>query len=104
MYAIVEVGAKQYTIKEGDIINVELIGQGKAKSVELNKVLLIADKDDIKIGKPYIKDAKIKAEVKGDFRAKKVIAFKFRRRKSSSTKRGHRQNLTRLLIKEIINK
>lgn len=104
MYAIVEVGSKQYTVKVGDLINVERIEQKKAKSIDLDKVLLVAEKDKVEIGNPYIKGAKVKAEIKGDFRAKKVIAYKFRRRKSSSTKRGHRQNLTRLLIKEIATK
>lgn len=102
MYAIVEVGSKQYTVEKGDVINVELI-KDKSKTVDLDKVLLIVDKDKIELGKPYIKGAKVKADNLGLVKAKKVFAFKFRRRKSSSTKVGHRQKLNRLLIKDIIS-
>jgi large subunit ribosomal protein L21 len=104
MYAIVQVGASQYKVSRGDAINVDKIVAKKRKSITLDKVLLFKDKKEIKVGQPYIKDVKVTADILGDFKANKVISFKYRRRKSSRWKKGHRQQLTRLQIKEIISK
>ena len=102
MYAIVEVGAKQYTIKKGDIIDVEKQPAKEGKEITLNKVLLVSREKKIEIGQPYVKEAKAEAIVLKHIKAKKVISFKYRRRKASHWKKGHRQQLTRLKIKEII--
>jgi len=67
----------------------------------LNKVLLVSHNNKVEVGQPYLKEAKVKAEVLQQFKAKKVISFKYRRRKSSDWKKGHRQQLTRLKIQEI---
>jgi large subunit ribosomal protein L21 len=101
MYAIVEVGAKQYNIKVGDSFNVEKQDAEKGETIVLDKVLLVAKDDLVEIGMPYVKKALVKAEVIGDLKGKKVISYKYRRRKSSDWKKGHRQKYTRIEIKEI---
>jgi len=103
MYAIVEAGSKQYKIAKGDTIEVERLGLKKAKEVKLDKVLFISDKKEATVGKPYIKGAHVVCDVIGEKRAKKVISFKYRRRRASSKKKiGHRQTYTVLKVKEII--
>ncbi len=103
MYAIIEVGAKQYTIKKGDIIEVEKQAVKEGQDITLNKVLLVSKDKKVDVGQPYVKEAKVEAEVLKHIKGEKVISFKYRRRKSSHWKKGHRQHLTRLKIKEIVN-
>ncbi|MEW6171148.1 MAG: 50S ribosomal protein L21 [Candidatus Omnitrophota bacterium] len=100
MYAILEVGSKQYKVQEGDSIEVEKI-ETKQKSVTLDKVLLVSDKTKLEIGKPYLKSVLVTADIVSQMRGPKTICYKYRRRKSSERTIGHRQNLTRLKIKEI---
>lgn len=102
MYAIIEVGAKQWTIKKGDIIDVEKQAVKEGRDIALNKVLLVSKDKKVDVGQPYVKDAKIEAVVLKHIKAEKVISFKYRRRKSSHWKKGHRQALTRIKIKDII--
>ena len=102
MYAVIEVGAKQHIVKKDDIIEVEKQDAGEDTEITLDKVLLVSQDNKIEIGKPYLKEAKVKAIVLKHFKAKKLISFKYRRRKSSHWKKGHRQQLTRLRIKEIV--
>jgi len=104
MYAIIEVGAKEYTVKKGDIIEVEKQRVKEGKDITLNKVLLVSKDKNVEVGQPYVKDAKIEGVVLKHLKAQKVISFKYRRRKSSHWKKGHRQQLTRLKIKEIVTK
>jgi len=101
MYAIIEVGAKQYTIKKGDIIDVEKQAVKEGRDITLNKVLLVSKDKKVDLGQPYVKDAKVEAVVLKQIKGEKVISFKYRRRKASHWKKGHRQQLTRLKIKEI---
>lgn len=101
MYAVIEVGGKQYCVRKDDIIDVEKQAVQEGKEITLNKLLLVSKDKKIKIGQPYLKDAKVVALVLKHLKAKKVISFKYRRRKSSHWKKGHRQPLTRLKIKEI---
>jgi len=101
MYAIIEVGAKQHSVKKGDIITVEKQAAKVGSDITLNKVLLVYKDKKVEIGQPYIKGAKIEATVLKQTKAKKVVSYKYRRRKSSHWKKGHRQQLTQLKIKEI---
>ncbi len=101
MYAIIEVGAKQWSIKKGDIIDVEKQAVKEGRDITLNKVLLVSKDKKVEVGQPYVKDAKVEAVVLKHIKGEKVISFKYRRRKSSHWKKGHRQQLTRLKIKEI---
>ncbi len=102
MYAIIEVGAKQYNVKKGDIIDVEKQAAKEGKDITLHKILLLSKDKKIELGQPYIKDAKVEAEVVKHIKGEKVVSFKYRRRKSSHWKKGHRQQLTQLKIKEIV--
>lgn len=101
MYAIIETGGKQYRLSKNDVVEVEKIESTVGKSVKLDKVLLYSDGKKSEIGTPYLKNVKISCDVLAHIRGKKSISFKFKRRKSSRTKIGHRQDLTRLLVKEI---
>jgi large subunit ribosomal protein L21 len=101
MYAIIEVGAKQYNVKKGEIIEVEKLEAEKGKSVILDKVLLVSQDDKLEVGKPYIKAASVKITVLDQIKADKVVSYKYRRRKASHTKKGHRQKMTRIKIEEI---
>ncbi|RJO63977.1 MAG: 50S ribosomal protein L21 [Candidatus Omnitrophota bacterium] len=101
MYAIIEVGAKQYIVKEGDSIEVERQKIEQHKDIILKNILLISNDKETKVGQPFLKDATVKATVVEHTKAEKLISFKYRRRKSSHWTKGHRQRLTRLTIKEI---
>ena len=99
MYAIIETGGKQEKVAVGDVLNVELLAN--KKDVTFSKVLLLCDGEKIEVGKPYVKGAKVSAEILEQIRAPKVIAFTYRRRKSSRRIHGHRQSLTKIKITEI---
>ena len=101
MYAIIETGGKQYKVAKDDILDVEKLAGNKGEAVVFKNVLLAADNQNVQIGRPYLTGAQISAEKLSDVKTKKTIAFKFRRRKNSSTRVGHRQQLTRVRIKEI---
>jgi large subunit ribosomal protein L21 len=101
MYAIVEVGAKQYTVQKGDIIEVEKQATEEGKEITLDKVLLTSKDKEVEVGQPYLKGTTVKAKVLKQIKGEKTISFKYRRRKSSHWKKGHRQQLTRLKITEI---
>src|SRR3989338_6050310 len=106
-YAIIETGSKQYRVEPKAEIQIELLGltePPEKKEITLDKVLLVRDGDDVKVGTPFIENAKVVCEYLGDFRGRKVITFKYRRRKNSRRIRGHRQSYHRLRVKEIISK
>lgn len=101
MYAIVEQGNQQYKVASGSEFEVERLKAKKGDKVELDKVLLVSDGKEVRIGNPYLKSTKVVCEVLSHFRAKKVIAFKYRRRKGFKCKIGHRQELSKLKVKKI---
>ncbi len=101
MYAVIELGAKQYSVKKDDIIQVEKMDAEKNTEILLDKVLLVADDTNVKIGQPYLKDAKVSALVLKDIKDEKKITYKYKRRKAEHFKKGHRQKLTQLRIKNI---
>lgn len=103
MYAIIEVGAKQFTVKNNDVIEVEKLDCEEGKEVVLDKVLLVSKEAAVEFGTPYIKGASVKALVLGQIKGEKVVSFKYRRRKASHWKKGHRQKLSRLKITEIVS-
>jgi len=104
MYAIVEVGGKQFKVSKDETLLVPKIDSEAGKSVELEKVLLISENGKVSIGQPTIKGASIKAKVVEFTRGNKVIVFKKKRRKGFKVKRGHRQDYTNLLIQSIKTK
>ena len=107
MYAVIEQGSKQYKVAEGDCVNIELTDVSPdAKTIELDRVLLISDGEDVKIGAPYLDGAKVvasfattaeEAVVKG----KKLYPTYFRRRKNSKKRIGHRQKYLQVVIDKI---
>ena len=101
MYAIIEIGAKQYSVKMDDIIDVNKQDIKEGKELKIDKVLLVSKDKKIEIGQPYLKDAKVSAEVLDQIKGEKTISFKYRRRKSSDWTKGHREKLTRIKIKDI---
>ncbi len=101
MNAIIEVGAKQYSVKKDDTIEVEKQVVKEGEEITLDKVLLVSKDKKVEIGQPYLKGASVRAVVLSQFRGEKSVSFKYRRRKASHWKKGHRQSLTRLKIKEI---
>ena len=101
-YAIIETGSKQYVVEPNAIIEIEKLSLPEnEKEVVLDKVLLVSEGEKCHIGTPWVAGAKVLCESLGNFRAPKVISFKFRRRKASRRKKGHRQDLLRLRVKEI---
>jgi large subunit ribosomal protein L21 len=100
-YAIVEIGGNQFRIKKGDIIQADFSLEQSKKSVKISKVLMYHSGKNVEIGNPYIKGANISCDVVGIGKTKKVIAYKYRRRKSSKFKKGHRQRLITLKVKDI---
>lgn len=100
-YAVVDTGGKQYLVKVGEQVSVELLAQGDAKQVTLDRVLALSDGKELKIGAPVIKGAKVTADVIRDYRSPKLVSFKKKRRKGYSRKIGHRQEQTLLKIVSI---
>ncbi len=98
MYAVVETGGKQYRVSEGERIRVEKIDAEEGATVDLDKVLMIADGDKITIGTPLVAGAKVSATVRAQGKGKKVTIIKFRRRKHHEKQQGHRQLYTELEI------
>jgi len=101
MLAVVEIGKKQYLAQEGDILCVQRL-RGQEGKVAFDKVLVLADDKKVKIGTPYIEKARIEAEIEKEEKAKKVIVYKYKRRKKYRRKQGHRQIHTILKITRII--
>ncbi len=101
MHAVIKTGGKQYRVKEGDVLRVEKLGLDQGAKVKLDEVLMLSNGEDITIGTPFVKGAKVTAEVMSNGRAKKVKIMKFRRRKHSMTQMGHRQSYTEIKIKSI---
>jgi len=101
MYAVIEVGGRQYSVKKNDVIEVEKLDLKAAKDMVLDKVLLVAKDKTVEVGRPYVKGAKVEACVVKNLKGEKTIAFKYRRRKNSHWTKGNRQELTQLKIKDI---
>jgi large subunit ribosomal protein L21 len=98
MYAVIETGGKQYRVTEGQTLRVEKLGAEVGANVDMDKILMVANGDDIKIGKPYVDGGKVTATIKSHGRGEKVRIIKFRRRKHSRKTQGHRQSYTELEI------
>ncbi|HID44943.1 MAG TPA: 50S ribosomal protein L21 [Chromatiaceae bacterium] len=97
MYAVIQTGGKQYRVSEGMTLKVEKINAEEGSSVDLEKVLMVADGDNVQVGTPYL-DGKVTATVKSHGKGKKVHIVKFKRRKHHLKRQGHRQQYTELEI------
>ncbi len=102
VYAVVETGGKQYKVSAGDIVNVEKVPYEVGERIELDKVLLVADGDEVRVGQPTVEGAKVLATVTDHAKGRRVIVFKYKPKIRYRRKKGHRQAYTRLLIDEIV--
>ena len=102
MYAVVETGGKQYRVEAGDTLKIELLPVNKGQEYAFEKVLLVADGDNVRVGQPTVAGAKVIADVLDHIRGKKIIAFKMRRTEGYHRTIGHRQELTVVKIKNIV--
>jgi large subunit ribosomal protein L21 len=102
MYALVEIKGKQYKAEKGAVLLVDKFDNQAGDKVEFDSVLLISGEGDTKIGAPYVDGAKVTAVVKSNVKDKKVVVFKFKKRKGYQRTQGHRQNYTLLRVEEIL--
>jgi large subunit ribosomal protein L21 len=102
IYAIIETGGKQYRVIPGQTIDVERLDVAEGNTVELDRVLLIAQGDKVTVGNPTIGGAKVVATSRGEGKGKKVIVFKYKPKVRYRKKIGHRQAYTRLAIDKIV--
>ena len=103
MYAVFSTGGKQYKVKKGDTLQVELLSHDLGAKTEFKEILLVGAGAEVKIGQPFVASAQISAEVVAIEKGPKVIVYHKKRRKQSDKKTGHRQPYTRLLITSIDN-
>jgi large subunit ribosomal protein L21 len=101
MYAVVQTGGKQYTVREGDLIQTERIEGEVGDLVELKEVLLVGGEKKFKVGTPKVSKARVLGKIVEQGKARKIVVFKMKRRKNVRRKRGHRQLYTKLMISQI---
>lgn len=101
MYAVIQTGGKQYRVAQGDDLMVEKLSGQLGDPVIFDKVLMASDGENVRVGKPYIESAKVLGRLKRQDKRKKVIVFKFKRRKGFRRTRGHRQPFSLVRIEGI---
>lgn len=101
MYAVIRTGGKQYRVAQGDVVKVEKLEGDAGTELTFEDVLLVGDDEQTRIGTPVIEGAQVKGTIVEQGRDKKLLIFKFRRRKGYKLKKGHRQSITRVRIDEI---
>lgn len=100
-YAIIETGGKQLRVEPGRFYDIELLHVDPDNSYTIDKVLLVSHDDQVDIGQPYVEGATVEGTVMKHWRAPKVIVYKMQPKKKTRKKRGHRQEITRLMIDSI---
>ena len=98
MFAVIVSGGKQYRVQEGQTLKLEKLAAEAGSSIEFDRVLLVGNGDDVKVGAPVVEGAKVAAEVVSHGRGDKVTIIKFRRRKHHMKRQGHRQWFTEVKI------
>ena len=101
LYAIAETSGQQYWFEVDKYYDIDRLNAKEKDKITIDKILLIKDKENVSIGKPYVKNAKIELEVVSHKRDKKIIVYKMRPKKKTRRKMGHRQELTRVMVKSI---
>ncbi len=101
MYAVIESGGKQHRVSPGALVTLERIEGEAGSPVELSRVLLVADGDQVKVGHPHLESARVMGEIVRQDRGPKITVFKFKRRKRYRRTQGHRQAQTTVRITEI---
>ena len=102
MYAVIQTGGKQYRVKSGEQVKVELLAAEVGATVSFDRVLMLGEGDGVRVGAPFVDGARVKATVVAQGRGEKVRIFKMRRRKHYAKTQGHRQNFTEVRIDEIV--
>ena len=101
MYAVIRTGGKQYKVAQGDEIKLEKLPGQIGDQVVFDQVLLTSDGENVKLGKPTLEKARVVGKITGQGRNRKVVIFKFKRRKGYQKRRGHRQYFTQVRIEGI---
>lgn len=100
-YAIIETGGKQLRVEPGRFYDIELLSVEPEESVTINSVLLVQHNGDVTIGQPFVEGATVEGTVMRHYRGRKVLVYKMKPKKKTRKKRGHRQEITRLMINSI---
>ena len=101
LYAIAETSGQQFWFEVDRYYDIDRLNAKEKDKITLDRVLVLKDKESITIGKPYVKDARIELEVVSHKRDKKILVYKMRPKKKTRRKMGHRQELTRVMVKSI---
>ena len=104
-YAVIQTGGKQYKVKASDILKIERLKESKTESkIEFNEILAYGDDKNLEVGSPFVKGAKVEAELIKNSKNRTILIFKKRRRQNSRRKNGHRQQYSLIKIKKIFAK
>ncbi len=101
MYAVIQTGGKQYKVQPGETVVVEKLAGESGDNVTFEEVLLVADDEQVAVGRPHVDGATVTGEIVEQGRGKKLIVYKFKRRKNYRRKNGHRQDFTAVKINDI---
>ncbi len=101
MYAVIKSGGKQYSVAPGEEIRLEKLPGAAGDTIAFDQVLLTADGEDVKVGEPYLKDTQVTGRIVRHGKAKKIVVFKYKRRKGYRRKQGHRQLFSLVRITDI---
>ncbi|NLP24270.1 MAG: 50S ribosomal protein L21 [Syntrophomonadaceae bacterium] len=101
MYAIIQTGGKQYKVTEGSVLKIEKLNAEPGDRLTLDQVLMVSDDNEVRIGNPLVANAQVIATVLEQGRDKKVVVFKYKRRKNYRRKQGHRQPYTKIKVEKI---
>ena len=101
MYAIVKTGGKQYKVREGDILRVEKLVGDVGSEISFDDVLMVSDGENVTIGQPKVENVTVNGHIVAQGKSKKIIVFKYKRRKRYRRKQGHRQHFTAVQIDSI---
>ncbi|AYE36625.1 50S ribosomal protein L21 [Borrelia turcica IST7] len=102
MYALLEIKGKQYKAIMGEILKIDKIDSSEGEKIEFDSVMLVNKDGDVKIGRPYVLGSCVRCTYLEDKKDKKVISYRYRRRKSSERKVGHRQTYSYVLVNDIV--
>lgn len=101
MYAVIRTGGKQYKVQEGDTLRIEKLDGDKGSEIEFNDILMVSSGTDVTLGAPVVENAVVKGHIVEQGKGKKVLVFKFKRRKGYRRLKGHRQHFTAVKIDTI---
>lgn len=101
MYAVIKIGGKQYRVNPGSEVRIEKLSGQVGDTITFDQVLLASDGENLRIGKPYLEDIKVTGQITRQGKNRKIVVFKYKRRKGYRRKLGHRQQFTQVKIQDI---